>query len=141
MAPMAAGPEIGGTASATIVVGQNDLASALRFEEGDEFPPVFATSRMVALMEVAAARVLAPHLTPGELSVGVVIDVVHAIATPIGGTVTATARLTERDGKLFVFEVIASDDRGEVGRGTHKRAVVSAARLVAGASKRAALAP
>ncbi len=137
MPGMAGGPEIGGTASAMLVVGEHDLASASRFEEGDEFPPVFATSRMVALMEVAAARVLAPHLAPGELSVGVVVDVVHTAATPIGGTVTATARLREREGKVFVFEVTASDDCGEIGRGTHKRAVISAARLVAGASKRA----
>jgi predicted thioesterase len=110
----------------------------LNLEPGDTFPAVFATSRMVALMEVAAARVLRPHLREGELSVGVTVDVVHTAATPPGATVTATARFVGKDGKLFLFEVSATDDAGEIGRGTHKRAVVAAERLVAGAARRGA---
>ena len=85
-------PEIGATASAELVVSEEDLASSLRFGPGDAFPPVLATARMVALMEVAAARVLAPFLGPGELSVGVRVDVTHSAATPSGTPVTATAR-------------------------------------------------
>jgi predicted thioesterase len=131
-------PKTDATASAQMTVGEGDLASALRFEPGDEYPPVFSTSRMVALMEVAASRILRPHLQQGDLSVGVSVDVVHTAATPLGATVTATARLIGRDGKLFVFEVSAADDGGEVGRGTHKRAIVSTSRLVTGAMKRAA---
>src|SRR4029453_9587372 len=61
-----------------------DLASSLRFGPGDAFPPVLATARMVALMEVAAARVLAPFLGPGELSVGVRVEVTHSRG-PRGG--------------------------------------------------------
>jgi predicted thioesterase len=93
---------------------------------------------MVALMEVAAARVLRSHLREGETSVGVSVDVVHTAATPPGAAVTAAARLVGRDGKLFVFEVSAADNAGEIGRGTHKRAVVTAERLVSGAARRAA---
>jgi len=110
----------------------------LNLEPGDAFPPVFATSRMVGLMEVAAARVLRPHLREGEVSVGVSVDVVHSAATAPGVTVTATARFVGREGKLFLFEISAADSAGEVGRGTHKRAIVSSERLVAGASRRAA---
>jgi fluoroacetyl-CoA thioesterase len=128
--------DIGLTASAEIRVTDNDLASALRFERGDEFPAVFATSRLVALMEVAAARVLHPFLEEGELSVGVAVDIVHTAATPLGGVVTATAKFVRQEGKLFVFEISASDGAGEVGRGTHKRAVVLSSRLIAGAAKR-----
>jgi predicted thioesterase len=91
---------------------------------------------MVALMELAAARVLRPHLRPGELSVGVTLDVVHTAATPPGATVSATARFLGREGKLFVFEVLATDDAGEIGRCKHKRAVVGTERLVAGAARR-----
>ncbi len=129
-------PEVNATATARLVVAARDLADQLNFETGDNFPPVFATSRMIGLMEVAAARVLAPHLKPGELSVGTLVDVVHTAATPLGGTVTATAKFVGREGKLFVFEVTAGDDAGEVGKGTHKRAIVSSERLVAGAAKR-----
>lgn len=131
-------PAVDSTASASLTVAPSDLADTLNLEPGDSFPAVFATSRMVALMEVAAARVLRPHLREGELSVGVTVDVVHTAATPPGATVTATARFVGKDGKLFLFEVSATDDAGEIGRGTHKRAVVAAERLVAGAARRGA---
>ena len=131
-------PAIDSTASARLEVGPSDLASALNIEPGDAFPPVFATSRMVALMEVAAARVLGPHLGPGELSVGVSLEIVHTAATPPGATVTATARFVGRDGKLFLFELSAADDAGEIGKGSHKRAIVNAERIVAGAARRGA---
>ncbi len=129
-------PSIGATATARLTVAPSDLADTLNLEPGDSFPPVFATSRMVGLMEVAAARILRPHLAEGEASVGVSVDIVHTAATPPGGTVTATAKFVGREGKLFLFEVSAADDAGEVGRGTHKRAVVSVERLVAGAARR-----
>jgi predicted thioesterase len=92
---------------------------------------------MVGLMEVAAARILRSHLREGEASVGVHVDVGHTAATPPGATVTATARFIGREGKLFLFEVSAVDDAGEIGRGTHKRAIVSVERLLAGAARRA----
>jgi fluoroacetyl-CoA thioesterase len=131
-------PAVDSTASARLTVGASDLASVLNLEPGDVFPPVFATSRMVALMEVAAGRVLGPHLREGELSVGVTVDVVHTAATPPDATVTATAKFVGKDGKLFLFEVSATDDAGEIGRGTHKRAVIAAERLMAGAARRGA---
>ena len=104
-------PEVNSTASAHFTVAPSDLASALNLEPEDGFPPVFATSRMVALMELAAARVLRPHLRPGELSVGVTLDVAHTAATPPGATVSATARFVGREGKLFVFEVLGHGRR------------------------------
>jgi predicted thioesterase len=127
---------IDSTASAEIRVALFDLASTLQWDPGDQFPAVFATARMIALMEVASARVLRPHLDEGELSVGVAVDVVHTAATLPGSRVTANARLVRQEGKLFVFEVSASDEGGEIGRGMHKRAVIIPARLMAGAAKR-----
>jgi predicted thioesterase len=129
-------PVVDATATAELVVGPNDLASSIATEGGDQFPAVLATARMVALMETAAARVLQPFLGPGELSVGVTIDIIHSAPTPPGIIVTANARYTGRDGKLFVFEISAHDQGGEVGRGSHKRAVVETERLVRAAAKR-----
>jgi len=131
-------PDLNSTASAHLIVAASDLANTLNLEPGDAFPPVFATSRMIGLMEVAAARVLRPHLGEGEASVGVSVDVIHTAATPPGATVTAQARFVGRDRKLFLFEVSAADDAGEIGRGTHKRAVVASERLIAGAARRGA---
>lgn len=129
-------PELNTIGTATLVVGPQDLASSISSQTGDEFPPVLATARMIALMEIAAARVLQPLLGPGELSVGVTVDVSHTAPTPLGAQVTATARYVRREGKLFLFEVSVADPGGEVGRGRHERAIVSNERLQSAAAKR-----
>ena len=129
-------PQLDATASCELVVASGDLASGLSSDPEDSFPPVFATSRMVAVMELASAKLLRPLLGPGELSVGVTVDIAHTAATPAGVTVKAIARYRGREGKLFLFEVVAYDPGGEIGRGTHKRAIISAERLLSGAAKR-----
>jgi predicted thioesterase len=131
-------PEIGASAMVDLVVCESDCASTLKLSDDprDNFPAVFATTRMIALMELAGARILHPLLQPGEMSVGAHVDVSHTAATPIGAKVTATATYRGREGKLFVFDVVSHDPAGEIGRGTHKRAIVSRDRLIAGAAKR-----
>lgn len=117
-------------------VEEHDLASRLRIAGSGEFPPVYATSRMIALMESAAAKCLEPLLDPGELSVGVTVEVKHTAPSPSGVDVTASARFVGRDGKLFRFEVAARDPAGEIGTGTHLRAIVQIDRIVQGAERR-----
>lgn len=58
-APSASLP-IGATASATILVSVEDLATVLHQAPEDAFPPVYATSRMIGLMELAPARCARP---------------------------------------------------------------------------------
>ncbi len=123
-------------ATADLVVFPADLASALPIEPEDAFPAVFATSRMVALMEIAAARVLAPYLGDDELSVGVSVDIRHFVPTPAGARVTATARYVGRESGLYLFDVSAADAGGEIGRGWHRRAIVNTTRLERGAARR-----
>ena len=65
----------GDTASASMVVTENDTALALAVMTEDEFPEVLATSRMIAVMELAAARGLSLLLKAGELLVGVGINI------------------------------------------------------------------
>lgn len=127
---------IGTEAAAELIVEEADLASVISHEAIDVFPPVFATARMVALMEIAAARVLKSLLSEDELSVGVSVEISHGAATPLGATVRAHARYTGLEGKLYVFEVWAEDAGGEIGRGLHKRAIVSTARLLKAAQRR-----
>jgi predicted thioesterase len=118
------------------VVAEGDTAAALSSVTGEAYPRVFATSKCIALLELAAGKLLAPLLRPGELSVGVVVEVKHLAATPVGAQVEAHARFLESDGKLWSFEVIARDGGGEVMRGLHKRAIIEEARLLASAGKR-----
>lgn len=127
---------VGSSADADWSVAERDLASQLSDGHAATFPPVFATARMIAMMELAAARVLLRLLEPGETSVGVLVNVTHTAATPAGARVRATARLLGMDGKSYVFEVIAFDPGGEVGRGLHHRAIVETDRLMRGAQRR-----
>jgi fluoroacetyl-CoA thioesterase len=129
----------GTSASTKLVVGENDLAEALILTEGDDFPPVFATARMIGLMEIAGARAMHAVLQPGEISVGVDVNIRHTAATLLGDTVVAEARFIGMDENAFYcFEVSAYDTGGEIGRGTHKRAIVTTERLLAKAKKRVA---
>jgi predicted thioesterase len=134
-------PREGDRGSATLVVAKADCASEMASAPGEAYPEVFATTRMIGLMEMAAGRVLQPYLAEGELSVGVVVDVKHTAATLPGMRATAHARYLGKKGKLFEFEVWAEDDGGEVGRGTHQRAIIGTQRLLDGANKRAAAKP
>jgi fluoroacetyl-CoA thioesterase len=120
----------------TYLVGDGDTAAALNSITGESYPRVFATSKCIALLELAAGKLLVPVLRPGELSVGVVVEVKHLAATPVGAKVEAHARFLETDGKVWSFEVIARDGGGEVMRGVHKRAIIEEARLLASAAKR-----
>jgi predicted thioesterase len=129
-------PETFATASVELIVRDEDTAAALSPITGDSYPAVLATTRAIALCELASGKILVPHLAPGELSVGVVVDVKHTAATPVGALAKATARYTGRDGKLFAFEVVVEDPAGECMRGVHKRAVIEEKRLLEGARKR-----
>src|SRR5205814_7875903 len=113
-----------------------DTAAALKPITGDDFPAVFATTRCIALLELAAGRLLKAVCAPGQLSVGVVVDVKHLAATAVRTWVEAEATFTGRDGKLYVFEVVARDPGGEIMRGRHQRAVIEESRLLAGAAQR-----
>ena len=128
--------EPGATAEVALQVRYEDTAHALSSLTEDTFPEVLATSRMIALMELAAAKLLRPLLKPGELSVGVVVNVKHLAATPKGGRARAVATYAGPEGKMHRFRVEAFDDAGLIGEGEHVRAIISTERLMAGASKR-----
>ena len=127
---------VGDSSEASFVVLPRDSAKALSLTAEDDFPDVLATSRMIALMELAAARGIKPLLEPGQLSVGVGIAVKHVAATPVGVEVRAAATFLGMDGKLFRFKVQAFDQGGLVGEGEHTRAIVGTDRLVGGALAR-----
>ncbi len=85
---------------------------------------VFATPAMLALMEKAACKAVESILGDGETTVGTLLNVSHSSATPVGMKVSATAELISRDGRKLVFEVVAHDECGVIGSGTHERFIV-----------------
>jgi predicted thioesterase len=126
----------GTSAEMSLTVQPSDTARALSISAEDSFPAVFATSRMIALMELAAARAMRPLLEPGQLSVGVTVNVKHTAATPVGCVVRAVATYLGSEGKLHRFKVEAFDEAGSIGDGEHSRSIIGTDRLLAGAERR-----
>ena len=98
--------------------------------------PVFGTPFMCALMEEVAWKSIAPHLEPGQSTVGTRLEVSHDSATPVGMKVWAETEITEVDGKRLVLTVAAFDERGPIGRGTHERFIVTDERFLAKCAKK-----
>ena len=85
---------------------------------------VYATPCMVALMEGAACEAIESAMDENKTTVGTALNIEHISATPVGLDVRAEATVTEVSGNVITFEIHAYDEAGEIGRGTHKRAIV-----------------
>lgn len=91
---------------------------------------VFSTPFMIMLMERAAREALRPFLEDGEDSVGVEVAVEHLGPAALGDTVRAEARVTAIEGRRVSFDVQAFAGAREIGRGSHRRAMVRLDRLI-----------
>jgi len=94
--------------------------------------PVFSTPYMIAMMENAAYTLLQRELPEGKTSVGTKLDVFHVAASPVGIGLRAEASVSaiSGDGRSVEFTVSVWDDTELVGRGSHRRAIVDAARFL-----------
>ena len=121
---------VGATADVTHAVAEADTATAL----GSGDVPVLATPRVLALLEAATVAAVAPSLADGQTTVGTRISLEHQAATPVGRTVTASARLVASDGRRLEFEVTLTDGATVAAFGTVERVVVDRARFIARAA-------
>ncbi|MBQ8358530.1 MAG: thioesterase family protein [Oscillospiraceae bacterium] len=117
---------VGMTGSVSTAVEREDTA----YEVGSGSLLVYATPCMVALMEGAACEAIAPALSEEKTSVGIALNISHLSATPVGMEVRAEAEVTEVEGNTITFTVTAYDEKGKIGEGTHKRAIVTAQRFL-----------
>lgn len=95
----------------------------------DGMPRILCTPWLVWFLEHAARNAVLPLLEPGESTVGVVVNVEHTAATPLGAEVVCRARVIYVDGPLISFQLEAYDEHEQIARGTHKLRVIDAARL------------
>ena len=112
--------EIGLKGRQTETVTEENTADSI----GSGMLRVYATPAMIALMERAALSSVAEYLDDGMSTVGTLINVAHTSASPVGATITAESELTLIDRRRLVFKVIAYDDAGQIGSGTHERFIV-----------------
>ncbi len=103
----------------TKVTGEN---TALKFGSGKV--DVFGTPAMIALMEEASINTVDNNLPEGFATVGIELSIRHIAATPKGMNITASAELTEIDGKRLVLKVEAFDEVEKIGEGTHQRYII-----------------
>ena len=92
---------------------------------------VWATPAMMALMEEAAMRAVAPHLPEGSTTVGGYIASSHLKPTAHGRSVSATATLVAVEGRKLSFTVKAFDDEDLIGEGEHTRFIVDREKFMA----------
>lgn len=97
---------------------------------GSGSSPVLATPWMIAFMERVSHRLLAEHLSSGETSVGVYLEVKHLAPTPVGATVRVRTEVIEVVGNQVTFKVQAEDHVEKVGEGIHRRAVIDEERFL-----------
>ena len=91
---------------------------------------VFATPAMIALMEKTAMLSVQEQLDEGQGTVGTRLEIDHVAATPVGAEVWCESELVEIDRKRLVFEVIAYDKAGVIGKGRHERFIVNNERFM-----------
>jgi predicted thioesterase len=117
---------VGARATDTLVVTREMTVSHFH----DEMPEVLGTPIMIYHMEVAAAAAISPHLPEGWVSVGVVVNVKHLAATPVGMKVKIDAEVIKVDDNTITFRVEAYDEAERIGEGTHIRAPVQMDRFL-----------
>jgi enoyl-CoA hydratase len=134
---MKAGLNVGDRAELTWIVssqhvihlGANQLGYGIAGQSLPKSVVVFSTPNMILLMERAARKAIEPYLEHGEESVGAIVEVEHLAATPLGSEVTAFAQVTKIEGRAIDFDVTAFDQRELIGKGVHRRMIVSVDRI------------
>ena len=115
---------VGNTAEVTVRVTE-DMCPAF---DGVIVHRVYSTWSMAHHMELAARKVLAPHLEPHEEGIGSHLSIDHVAPTPVGREVRVEAEAVEVEATMLVCNVTAYHvgPRGEtvVGRGRQVQRVL-----------------
>jgi fluoroacetyl-CoA thioesterase len=103
-----------------------------------DMPPVLATAFLVGFVEWTCVEALRPHLTVGQRTVGVHVDISHTAATPIGMAVTVEVELLSVTDRRLRFKVVCRDEVEIISEGHHDRFLIDADRFMARMEKKTA---
>ncbi len=92
---------------------------------------LYSTWSMAQHMELAARKVLAPHLDEDEEGIGSSLSIEHLAPTPVGHTVRIVAEATDVDDTTVVCALTAYDGNRLVGRGRQVQRVLPKRKLKA----------
>ena len=104
----------------TIVIGKDRVITFM----GEELR-VYETPSMIADIEYACRDLLYQHLPSDWDSVGVVVDIEHLAATPMGESVTVKVEIIKISDRKVRFECAVHDAIEIVGRGIHDRFIIN----------------
>lgn len=113
----------------------NESDTATHYGRGS-LGTLIATPAFVSLMIDASIATVENRLPEGYVTVGTSFEFTHDAPTCMGMTLRLKSTLVEVNGDNLIFDIVASDDYGDVGRGRHQRAVVNRQRLFEKADQR-----
>lgn len=93
-------------------------------------PMVAATPYLVAIAEMACARLIQDLLEPGQITVGTRVVIDHLGASKVGAELLLKTALVNREKNRFRFSVEIEDGPRTVAKVEHERAAVSLERIM-----------
>jgi len=93
-------------------------------------PMVAATPYLVAVAEMACARLIKDLLEPGQITVGSRVVIDHLGPSKVGAELAVKAALVNREKNRFRFAVEIDDGPRTVAKVEHERAAVSLEKIM-----------
>ncbi|MEA3505561.1 MAG: thioesterase family protein [Bacteroidota bacterium] len=116
--------------SNTLETSVNEKDTAATYGSG--LLEVYATPAMIAFMENTSLHVVQNKLPEGYNTVGTSVNIKHLKATPVGMKVTCKAKLISVNGSKLEFDLECHDEKGLIGKGTHKRYIINTEEFIKG---------
>lgn len=86
---------------------------------------LLSTPSLVEMMIEASVSLIDSHLPEGFISVGKSAEVTHEHPSLSGATVSVKVEIKSFDGYHIRLQMVATDESGVVGRGSHVRSIVN----------------
>lgn len=126
---------VGQNAMARKVVQHSDTAD----NYSNDLKTLLATPKLIHMSIDASISAIDPYLPDEFVSVGVSINFVHTAPTSLGMTVTIRASIIAIEDHDVLIDLKAWDEQGDIGHGTHKRAIVPKKAVIEKAEERTRL--